>query len=197
MIELVCLRHGQTDWNRERRLQGRTDIPLNSTGERWAREHRVPAPFNHWYWWTSPLQRARQTAAALGLEATPCAALIEMSFGLWEGQRLSELRAADPEGMAQNEARGLDLLPLGGESPRQVGVRLQGWLATLPPGCYGALCHKAVIRALLAVALDWPMLGVCPQSVDWQALQRFRWSPQCGLQLVQANIVLEPRFEPS
>lgn len=193
MVELICLRHGETEWNVTKRLQGHTDIALNARGQGWACDHRIPEPYAGWHWYVSPLQRAQQTAAGLGLRAEVADQLIEMNFGLWEGRTIKALRAADPVAFTCNEERGLDLEPPKGETPRQVQTRLLAWLSQLPPGRYGAICHKGVMRALLAEALDWPMLGKCPVKIDWQALQHFRWSSETGLELYQANIMLEHR----
>lgn len=85
------IRHGQTDWNVERRFQGNMDIPLNDTGI--AQAHSAKAllanlPITHIY--SSPLQRARVTAdianEALGLKITDVRDLMEVNFGVMEGK---------------------------------------------------------------------------------------------------------------
>lgn len=90
---LSLVRHGQTDWNLARKLQGRTDIPLNETGRRQAREvgERLAASGEHWdVLVASPLSRARETAEIMGevmglkVSAT-YDDLIERSFGDIEG----------------------------------------------------------------------------------------------------------------
>jgi probable phosphoglycerate mutase len=85
--------------------------------------------------------------------------LIEMDWGAWEGRRGAELRAAAPDDLAGNEARGLDLRPPAGESPREVCGRLQALCADLAtdPAPVVAVCHKGVIRAALALATGWDM----------------------------------------
>jgi probable phosphoglycerate mutase len=105
---------------------------------------------------------------------------------------LAELRAADGAAFAENEARGLDLQPPGGESPRQVQDRLRPWLRRLAAAGAdaGAVTHKGVIRALLAQACDWPMLGKPPVKLDWQCLHDFRITDDGRPELLAANIPL-------
>lgn len=87
---LYIMRHGETDWNRQGRLQGQTDIPLNENGIRLARitgESLRTVPFDLAI--TSPLKRARQTAElALGGRDIPIledGRIAEIRFGTWEG----------------------------------------------------------------------------------------------------------------
>lgn len=178
MLELICLRHWPTDWNLERRLQGHRDRPLTEASRQELAGIRVSPALKQLPWFCSPLRRARETAAILGLDVTLEAALTEMNWGLWEGQRIAELRRADPAGMAEREDRGLDLQPPGGESPRQVQRRLEHWAEQLRQSGYervGAVCHKGLIRALLAAACDWDMRGRAPLKLDYRRLQCFRW----------------------
>lgn len=87
---LYIMRHGQTDWNVLRKLQGRTDIPLNEEGRRMAEEVRnecLQIGFDICY--TSPLIRARETAETAlrdsGVPVIPDDRLKEMCFGIYEG----------------------------------------------------------------------------------------------------------------
>jgi len=190
MIRVAVLRHGATDWNAAKRLQGRADIPLSDAGRAALATRRVPVPYRDRIWFTSPLLRARQTADALGLRADVAAPLIEMDWGAYEGATLADLNARHGTAFATNEARGLDLLPPDGESPRQVQQRLLPWLASLRADT-GAVTHKGVIRALLSLALDWPMLGKPPVRLDWHCLQEFRITDAGRLELAATNIPLE------
>ncbi|CAL8896412.1 histidine phosphatase family protein [Kocuria varians] len=90
---LTLIRHGQTDWNLQGRLQGRSDIPLNETGREQAREvgRELAASGRHWdALVSSPLQRARETAELIGEQIGLTLSgtyedLVERSFGDAEG----------------------------------------------------------------------------------------------------------------
>jgi probable phosphoglycerate mutase len=121
---------------------------------------RLPAALAGHTWLTSPLARARQTAALLGAgEAPQEARLVEMSWGAWEGMRLDDLRAELGDLMRAWEAKGLDFCAPEGESPRQVQDRLRPFLAERAAQRTSALAvtHKGVIRALYALATGWEM----------------------------------------
>ncbi len=187
---LVLLRHGATDWNAAGRLQGRADIALSDAGRAAYAGCAVPATYRDRLWYVSPLRRAQETAALLGLKPRVEPALIEMDWGGYEGHTLAELRARYGAAFAANEDRGLDLQPPDGESPRQVQQRLLPWLRSLP-GDAGAVTHKGVIRAVLALAFDWPMLGRAPVRLDWHCLQEFSITEDGRPTLVAANVPLE------
>lgn len=176
MIELALLRHAPTRWNREKRIQGRTDIPVLPEALADLRSLALPHPYAGWDWYCSPLQRAAQTADALGLRARRAPQLIETDWGAYEGKTVEDLVAQEGAAFRDNEDRGLDFQPPGGESPRQVQQRLVPWLRHLAAGGRnaGAVTHKGVIRALMALACDWPMLGKPPVKLNWQRLQILR-----------------------
>jgi broad specificity phosphatase PhoE len=174
------LRHGPTAWTTERRLQGRTDMPLSPEGKATVLGWRLPAETAGFAWVTSPLARARKTAALLGHGNAPVdARLVEMSFGDWEGRRLADLRAEFGPAMDALESRGLDFRAPGGESPRELQRRLAPFLAELGRGRGDliAVTHKSVIRALYALATGWPMLGRPPQRLADFALHLFAIDP--------------------
>lgn len=194
MTWIYCLRHGPTQWNAEKRLQGREDIPLTDDAIQHYRTLCLPELPAVAQWYSSPLVRATQTAEILGLSAPVSDALIEMDFGDWSGQRLVDLRARYGEEMARNEALGLDMCPPGGESPRGVRARVVAWLSENAGQhqAIGLVCHKGVIRALLSQALGWEMDSKLPYRVDWQALQILRWQGG-ALHFSQGNISLLKR----
>ncbi|WP_071799459.1 histidine phosphatase family protein [Natronohydrobacter thiooxidans] len=103
MAELWFIRHFRTPWNAEGRLQGRRDIALDDplcSGDQsaLAKNLSVLEGVNFAEVWTSPLQRARQTAALHGHPAGLWQdALLELDFGPWEGRTWSELHAAHPD----------------------------------------------------------------------------------------------------
>ncbi|HYE00180.1 MAG TPA: histidine phosphatase family protein [Alphaproteobacteria bacterium] len=164
MIPLLMLRHGPTDWSAGKRLQGRADRPLSEAGIAAVRRWRLPPESADWACVASPLRRALDTARLLGRDAAPEPALIEMDWGAWEGRRLDELRAELGAAMAAEEARGLDMTPPGGESPRMVQARLRPWLAGLDRPLV-AVAHKGVLRALYALATGWDMAGDPPDKL--------------------------------
>ena len=157
----ICLiRHGSTAWNEAGRIQGRTDIPLSDFGRAQVRAWRLPEGFAAAVCITSPLARARETAALLGLrDATEDARLVEMAWGSFEGRTLAELRADHGPHMQELEAAGLDFRPPGGESPRLVAERLAACLRELAAtgSDFVLVAHKGVMRASLVLALGWDM----------------------------------------
>jgi broad specificity phosphatase PhoE len=160
MTPLLLIRHGLTEWNASGRIQGRADIGLSARGRAEVGGWRLPAAWAGGRWLTSPLRRAGETAALLTERPVVVEPrLIEMDWGAFEGRRARELRAEAPATLAANEALGLDFRPPGGESPREVGARLQALVAELAaePGPVVAVCHKGVIRAALALATGWDM----------------------------------------
>ncbi len=177
MTTLLVIRHGPTPWTRIKRLQGRRDIPLSGEGREMVRSWRLAEWTAAARWVTSPLARARQTAALLGASgAVVEPRVIEADWGRWEGETMTGLRRRLGQAMAANEARGLDFRPDGGESPREVVERLRGWLedlaATREPVV--AVTHKGVIRALMAMATGWDMTGKPPQKIRWGIAHQFR-----------------------
>lgn len=194
MMRLALLRHGPTEWNAERRLQGRADIPLSPAGRAAVARRRIPPELAGLRWLASPLARARETARLLGIEAAEEPALIEMDYGAWEGRTLAAIRAAAPVAAAANEARGLDFRPPGGESPRDVQARLSVLARRLlaEGRDTAAVTHKGVIRAALALATGWDMTGRPPLRLDWTAAHLFLLDAAGTWSLERADIPLEP-----
>ena len=165
MIRLVVLRHGPTAWNAQKKIQGRADIALSQAGREIVAGWRLSAEIMKYDCVSSPLVRAIETASIMGLEPSRTAPeLIEMDWGDWEGRTLAGLRAERGHEMIENERRGLDFRPTGGESPRDVQCRLGGWLRRLDKPTV-AICHKGVVRALYALACGWDMTGEPPQKL--------------------------------
>ncbi|MEQ8709581.1 MAG: histidine phosphatase family protein [Rhodospirillales bacterium] len=173
MRRLCLLRHLPTDWNRERRLQGRRDQPLSAQSRPGTTLSLNP---EQWRLLSSPLSRCLETARLTFLaEPEPEPALVEMDWGDYEGCRLADLRREAGETLAANEARGLDFRPPGGESPRDVQQRLKHWLAIAAKSDRDilAVTHKGVIRACYALATEWDMTADAPDKPDWTLLQCF------------------------
>jgi broad specificity phosphatase PhoE len=176
MTRLALIRHGVTDWNLEKRIQGRTDRPLCDLGRQQLRALSIPDGFLGDRWYCSPLRRARETAELLELEDYHVEdALIEMHWGDWEGEVLKPLRKRLGDVMRDNEARGLDFRPPGGESPREVQARLLPWLERVAANAEpaGAIVHKGIIRCIYALASGWDMRGETPVEFAWDAIHCF------------------------
>jgi probable phosphoglycerate mutase len=172
-VRLALFRHADTAWSADGRIQGRTDIPLSDAGRAAARAFKLPPECARIRTVSSPLARCVETAALLGAplaEREP--RLTEMSWGAWEGRRLADLRAELGRSMEENEARGWDFRPQGGESPREVLARVRSWLATLREPTL-AVTHRGVIRAVFAAASGWDLRGKPPVRLDWSALHLF------------------------
>jgi broad specificity phosphatase PhoE len=195
-VPFALLRHATTAWNESGRLQGMTDIPLSSAGAALARGWHLPPPADGWKRMCSPLQRASGTAALLRPTApfTVDARLREMSFGDWEGHTLAELRATVGQKFLDAERRGLDFQPPGGESPRMVMARIADWTAEIARAGdpVVAVCHKAAIRALLALATGWDMQGRQPVKLDWHCLHFFAVHTDGRIILERPNVSLAP-----
>jgi probable phosphoglycerate mutase len=145
---IVLVRHGQSTWNAEGRLQGQADPPLSRLGRREAVALRGALAGFTGRVLTSDLRRARETAAALGHPgAAPDAAWREIDVGEWAGRLLADLPAG-PE----PSWRGGDLLPPGGERWDELAARVADALDLLmePGGDWLVVTHGGVIRAAVA-----------------------------------------------
>lgn len=138
---IYLLRHGETEWNLERRMQGRRESKLTPLGLRQAAAmaallHDLVARegVDGWRLVSSPLGRARQTAAAvaarLGLEPELDERVSEIAFGEWEGRLRDEVAPQHPELFASREWL---VSPPGGETFEDVRTRIADFLAELPP----------------------------------------------------------------
>jgi probable phosphoglycerate mutase len=162
---LYFVRHGETDWNREKRLQGQHDIPLNALGRTQAahcgglmrdlltRNGRSIADYDYV---SSPLGRARETMELMRgvMELEPSlyrtdARLMEMSFGRWEGFTYAELQSREAAALAERERDKWGFVLPGGESYAQLEKRVQVWFEGIERETV-ASAHGGVCRALMA-----------------------------------------------
>lgn len=149
MTQLFLVRHGETDWNRQRRIQGRTDIPLNETGREQARVTGRRLAFRSWDGLlASPLSRARETAAIIGEEvglgepdAVP--ALVERDYGEAEGMDWLEIERRFPSGtvVPGRETRA--------DVANRVVPALMDIAASRPDAALIVVSHGGAIRAVL------------------------------------------------
>jgi 2,3-bisphosphoglycerate-dependent phosphoglycerate mutase len=118
---VLLVRHGETDWNRDARIQGHTDIPLNATG-RWQAERVAEAVRDDGLHaiYSSDLLRAAQTADAIadatGLTVRHERGLRERSFGAFEGHRFVDIEQSHPGEASRWKRRDPTFEPPGGES---------------------------------------------------------------------------------
>lgn len=172
-MKIYLFRHGETDWNKERRLQGQSDIPLNAFGRELAvktAEELREVPFG--YAFSSPLGRALETAKIImGIREIPLVAderLMEMHFGEYEGSAFDAPKK-DPSHplyrfFCKPEAY---VPPVGAESFQDVMARgssfLQDRILPLEGVCENVLvvAHGAFNRSVLCV------LGGCSLENFW------------------------------
>ncbi|MFZ0210570.1 MAG: histidine phosphatase family protein [Roseiarcus sp.] len=164
---ILFIRHGETSYNAEGRLQGQRDIPLNGKGREQASavgrtlKKLMPTEIARLdaaeAFIASPLLRTRETMdlarTAMGLAPRRYRldpTLMELSFGDWEGLTWPEIEARDPAALAAREADKWDFVPTNGESYAMLCQRLRPWLATRRGDVFVA-SHGGVARAFLAL----------------------------------------------
>jgi broad specificity phosphatase PhoE len=166
-IKLILVRHGETAWNRERRIQGgSSDVELNELGRKQVeslalalKEAKIDAVYS------SPLKRALDTATAiashhqLAVQVEPD--LREMEVGEFEGVSMTEIGANLSQFLIQwRQGRGLEKLP-GGESVADLADRMwatiQSINAQYQQGTVVVVSHYFAIVATICIALGWPL----------------------------------------
>ncbi|MCO5063240.1 MAG: histidine phosphatase family protein [Rhizobiaceae bacterium] len=162
------IRHGQTDWNAEGRFQGQNEVDLNAVGRTQADRNghllgkliRDPSDFD---FIASPMRRTVETMqrirAAMGLAADDFrtdARLVEVHFGDWQGQRLSDLKRLAPDLFRQRRRDKWNMVPpgAGGESYQMLLARVRPWFEALdrPTVC---VAHGGTIRAVFRLVGDF------------------------------------------
>jgi len=161
---IYYIRHGETEWNADGRLQGTRDIPLNDLGRKqaadagsiladlFARDGRSEQSLA---FVASPLGRARSTMELVrgALELPPADYSIddrlrEIGYGDWEGSTLRQMQASDPEVFAKRQADKWTVPPPGGESYAAVQIRMRDWYDSLLVDTV-AVAHGGTARALM------------------------------------------------
>ncbi len=201
---LVVIRHAATSWNAAGYMQGRRDIPLSDAGRADLARWTIPPECAAWRWVSSPLSRARDTAAALhtGTVATD-QRLLEFDWGEWEGPEGAAKRATtrasdrsrDPDTKIRDglDGRdGLDRRAPGGETMRDVQTRVGAWLAdvarTAEPTV--AVTHKGVIQAIYALATGWDLTTPSADTLGWRHAHKFALDPAGTPRVDHLNIAL-------
>ena len=161
MTKVYLVRHGESEWNAARRLQGQADPPLSPRGE--AQVAALKDMLSRLVvdrCVASDLRRARRTAELLGVDAEPVPAWREIDVGAWSGREIEELREQTPE--AYLGWRAGTYAPPGGEPWDCFSQRASAAMRDAADGVDTvlAITHGGVIRALVA-----DMLGVGPQML--------------------------------
>ena len=190
MTLVALIRHGPTEWNEQKRLQGQTDVPLSENGLAKVEKWQVPDEFKDWIWYASPMTRAQQTAALLGLDVTPEPSIVEMHWGDWEGKNRDQIKAEYGDEFRERTSKGLDLRPHNGESPREVRTRVAGWITRMAEtdDPKGAVCHQGIIRAAVSLATGWEMIGPPPHEMDWESVHVFSVDRDGAVSVERLNV---------
>jgi probable phosphoglycerate mutase len=172
---MVLVRHGQSTWNREHRIQGQLDPPLSNEGRRQAEllarrlaRHRLAG------FYASDLKRAFETAEAIAalvdLEPEPTPGLREIFLGEWEGLRTEEIAERFPDAWARwGEEADWDLVP-GGEGAAPFEARVMATLdeifARHSHGDVLVVTHGGVIQVALHRVIGRPSRGLFPFKIQ-------------------------------
>lgn len=189
---IIAIRHGETAWNVDTRIQGQLDIPLNENG-RWqarrlaaALEGETAAAV-----YTSDLARASETArfvaGVLGRQAVAHQGLRERAFGMFEGRTFAEIDATWPEDAMRWRKRDTGFAPPGGESLEQLHDRVAATaheLAARHPGEQVVfVAHGGVLDILYRIATRQDLQAPRTWQLGNAAINRLLWTPE-GFSLV-------------
>ncbi|HRE17817.1 MAG TPA: histidine phosphatase family protein [Rhodocyclaceae bacterium] len=186
---LCLVRHGETEWNAARRMQGHIDVSLNATGRKqaaaagqWLRGLPIRALYS------SDLQRAWTTAQAIalatGIDPQPVCEMRERCMGVFEGLTYDEAKQKFPEDYARFDGRDPDFDVQTGESLRQMHVRITGKLIELEARHRGQIIvvvlHGGVLdiinRFVRGNPLETPRDFLIPNAgLNWIACRDGRW----------------------
>jgi probable phosphoglycerate mutase len=193
---IIAVRHGETAWNVETRIQGQLDIGLNDKG-RWQAQRVAQAlaeePIARIY--SSDLSRAHATAQAIAdVTEHPDAkqvqldtGLRERGFGSFEGMTYADIEAQWPEESLRWRRRDPDFAPPGGESPLQLRARVAATVNTLAAPHMGEqivlVAHGGVMDMLYRLATNQEVGTPRTWELGNAAINRLLWTPD-GLTLV-------------
>ena len=201
MTELILIRHGETDWNRELRFQGHINVPLNATGHEQARRlaDRIAAdrPVVH-HLVCSDLIRTQQTAQPslevlfphAHIETLTDSSLREQSFGVVDGLRVDDIKVDHADAWAQWLRFEADYGMPGGETTRQFHTRVMDAVRRIAQQYDGqtvmVVTHGGVLdmvwRTAQAIGLDGPRQSDIPNAgfnrvrVQGDAVELLQWA---------------------
>lgn len=198
MAVIDLIRHAKTQWNLEKKLQGRNDIPLCSFGKEQARAWaKMLARKDYSYIVSSPMKRATQTAQiisdVMGRKIYIEPDFKEQDFGAWEGKQIQELRKQFPGKVEEQEKRGWDFCPPEGESRIQVLKRI---LPAFHDVCQTAgdkqilvVAHASVIRSLIYKVLNREHLPTEKKILKKDHLHTLIWESKDIVRVKKLNSV--------
>lgn len=190
---LIAIRHGETAWNVDTRIQGHLDIPLNARGrwqaERLARALATREPVHAIY--SSDLLRAHDTACAIrdatGAPLATDVGLRERNFGALQGRTFVEIEAASPEDALRWRKRDPHWAPEGGESLTAMRARVEATVHALAARHAGEqvvlVAHGGVLDLLYRAATGQDLQAPRTWQLGNTAINRLLWTPD-GLTLV-------------
>jgi len=190
MTTQICfIRHGETDWNVERRIQGQTDVPLNDTGHKQALAMAFNAAHHEFHAiYSSDLLRAQDTAKMLAerrvLEVQTMPQLRERHFGIFQGLTGAEGEQRHPEAYARYKARDLEYDFETGESLNAFAARIEGAVDHLvrhhENQIIAAVTHGGVLDILYRKATGRPLhtprdFAVPNCALNWFSFDEHGW----------------------
>ena len=169
MTRLILIRHGETNWNVERRKQGRNDQPLNEKGSTQAKlaAEYVKANYNIQKVWSSPLQRCSNTAALFNMPVETSDHLLEIDYGDWEGMLTSDIEKNYAH-LINGSVDGTDAP--GGENRSDLPVRANAWITESSIANQGGdvvlVGHGGSMKGLITGVLGLPDEAMDTLTID-------------------------------
>lgn len=196
MLELLLIRHGQTDWNKKLQIMGRQPIPLNRTGRKQIKKlakYLRGSVIDLVY--ASPVERARETAEILThhlkSDLIEEDALTEIDYGEWVNKSFQEVHEhyADAwRGYRENPERlsfpGGESLPAG---KARVGVFVDRLLQRHQEGRVALVTHADIVKLVLLHIFELPLIFIKHFSIDNGAMVLVRFLPDTGPRLIHYN----------
>ncbi len=183
-IELIAVRHGETDFNAERRMQGHLDVPLSETGRvqaQAAAARLADEPIDKIY--SSDLQRALETARIIHegreIELVTDLRLREFHMGTFQGMTLSEAREKHGDAWERFFIHDADFALPGGQSRNQKQVEIASFMEEVVRSQAGGrmlvVTHGGILIAMLRHVLGIPASHYFRVSIENTGIQRFRY----------------------
>lgn len=194
VTRIIAIRHGETAWNVDTRIQGHLDIPLNDVGQ-WQAQQAAAALAGESIdaVYASDLKRAYATAEAIAkVSNAPLVAneaLRERSFGDFQGRTFAQIEAESPEDALRWRKRDPEFVPAGGgESLTMLRTRIDAVVNQLaakhPGGQIVLVAHGGVMDVLYRLATRLDLKAPRTWELTNAAINRLLWTPDSGLSLV-------------